>query len=155
MALCAVDIYASYLKAKNVTAGIWELGVADVLRDRTPSVIARIRWCCDERNSGKHVCHAYEQPRPGDRHVKRWKTDQNFQSLPRQLDSSGGLPKSACLGVLGVPGLTAYFALVKVCAAKAGETVVISSAAGQTGHIVGQVSWITFTWTAVTAPNQQ
>ena len=63
-----------------------------------------------------------------------------IQSLPRQLDSSGGLPKSACLGVLGVPGLTAYFALIKVCAAKAGETLVISSAAGQTGHIVGQVN---------------
>ena len=72
---------------------------------------------------------------------KECKVDNENQSLPRQLDNSGGLPKSACLGVLGVPGLTAYFALVKVCEAKPGETVVISSAAGAVGHIVGQVTW--------------
>ena len=61
------------------------------------------------------------------------------ESLPRQLDSCG-LPKSACLGVLGVPGLTAYIALLHACKAKERETLVISSAAGQIGHICGQIA---------------
>ena len=56
--------------------------------------------------------------------------------------SSAALPKSACLGVLGVPGLSAYLSLVRLCKAKAGETVVISSAAGQIGHLAGQIAKI-------------
>ncbi len=35
------------------------------------------------------------------------------ENLPRQLDASG-LPKSACLGALGLPGITAYLSLFKV-----------------------------------------
>ena len=62
-----------------------------------------------------------------------------MDSLPRQLDLTS-LPKSACLGVLGIPGLTAYLALTEVCQAKSGETVVISSAAGQIGHLAGQIA---------------
>ena len=60
-------------------------------------------------------------------------------ALPRQLDWTN-LSKSACLGVLGVPGLTAYLALTEACQAKAGERVVISSAAGQIGHLAGQIA---------------
>ena len=62
-------------------------------------------------------------------------------TLPKQLDYSN-LPKSSILGVLGIPGLTAYIALTHVCKAKAGENIVISSAAGQIGHIVGQIAKI-------------
>ena len=49
-------------------------------------------------------------------------------------------PTSAWLGVLGVPGLTAYFGLLDVCAPKQGETVVVSGAAGAVGTIVGQIA---------------
>ena len=63
-----------------------------------------------------------------------------MDNLPRQLDNSGGLPKSGALGVLGVPGISAYIGLMKICRAKAGDTVVISSAAGQIGHIAGQIA---------------
>ena len=52
------------------------------------------------------------------------------------------LPKSACLGVLGVTGLTAHIALIKVAKAQAGETLVISSGAGQIGHLIGQIGKI-------------
>ena len=51
-------------------------------------------------------------------------------------------PITAWLGVLGGPGLTAYFGLLDVCAPKAGETVVVSGAAGAVGTIVGQIAKI-------------
>ncbi len=68
-----------------------------------------------------------------------------MNELPKQVEMSlnaTSLPKSSCLGVLGIPGLSAYLGLVQVCKAKAGETVVISSAAGQIGHLAGQIAKI-------------
>jgi NADPH-dependent curcumin reductase CurA len=52
------------------------------------------------------------------------------------------LPISTSLGVLGLNGLTAYFALLDVGAPKAGETVVVSTAAGAVGSCVGQIAKI-------------
>ncbi len=53
-----------------------------------------------------------------------------------------GLPISTALGVLGLNGLTAYFALLEVGQPKAGETVVVSTAAGAVGSCVGQIARI-------------
>jgi hypothetical protein len=50
------------------------------------------------------------------------------------------LPLSAALGVLGLNGTTAYFALLEVGQPKPGETVVVSTAAGAVGSIVGQIA---------------
>jgi NADPH-dependent curcumin reductase CurA len=52
------------------------------------------------------------------------------------------LPMSTSLGVLGLNGLTAYFALLEVGQPKAGETVVVSTAAGAVGSCVGQIAKI-------------
>jgi NADPH-dependent curcumin reductase CurA len=52
------------------------------------------------------------------------------------------LPLSLSLGVLGLNGLTAYFGLLNVCRPKAGETVVVSTAAGGVGSAVGQIAKI-------------
>jgi len=52
------------------------------------------------------------------------------------------VPLSAWLGVLGVNGLTAYFGLLDVGQPKAGETVVVSTAAGSVGSCVGQIARI-------------
>ena len=49
-------------------------------------------------------------------------------------------PLSAYLGVLGMPGITAYFGLLDVGALQAGETVLVSGAAGAVGSIVGQIA---------------
>ncbi|MGI9323650.1 MAG: zinc-binding dehydrogenase [Pseudomonadales bacterium] len=46
------------------------------------------------------------------------------------------------LGPLGVNGLTAYFGLLQVGRAKAGEVVMVSAAAGSVGHLVGQIAKI-------------
>src|ERR1700747_2718377 len=51
-------------------------------------------------------------------------------------------PISTALGVLGMPGRTAYFGLLNVGQPKAGETVVVSAAAGAVGAIVGQLAKI-------------
>jgi NADPH-dependent curcumin reductase CurA len=51
-----------------------------------------------------------------------------------------GLDPKLLLGVLGVTGLTAYFGLLDLGQPKAGETVVVSGAAGATGSIAGQIA---------------
>ncbi len=51
-------------------------------------------------------------------------------------------PISTALGVLGMPGLTAYFGLLDICRPKAGETVLVSGAAGAVGSLVGQIARI-------------
>lgn len=59
----------------------------------------------------------------------------------RKLDPSIA-PVSTSLGVLGMPGLTAYFGLLTVGQPKAGETVLVSGAAGAVGSYVGQIAKI-------------
>lgn len=49
-------------------------------------------------------------------------------------------PISAALGVLGMPGLAAYFGLLDICDPQAGETVVVSGAAGGVGMVAGQIA---------------
>jgi len=56
--------------------------------------------------------------------------------------TEAGLPISTSLGVLGLNGLTAYFALLEIGQPKAGETVVVSTAAGAVGSCVGQIAKI-------------
>jgi NADPH-dependent curcumin reductase CurA len=49
-------------------------------------------------------------------------------------------PVSTALGVLGMPGLTAYFGLLDIGKPRQGETVVVSGAAGAVGTLVGQIA---------------
>jgi len=51
-------------------------------------------------------------------------------------------PISTALGVLGMPGMTAYFGLLDLGKPQPGETVVVSGAAGAVGSIVGQIAKI-------------
>lgn len=59
----------------------------------------------------------------------------------RKVDPALG-PISTALGVLGMPGMTAYFGLFNIGKPKPGETVVVSAAAGAVGAIVGQLAKI-------------
>lgn len=65
----------------------------------------------------------------------------NHGSAVHKVDPSAA-PLSAYLGVLGMPGLTAYFGLLEVGQPKEGETVLVSTAAGAVGSVVGQVARI-------------
>ena len=51
-----------------------------------------------------------------------------------------GVPLETALSILGLTGITAYFGLLDVGRPRAGETVVVSGAAGATGSVVGQIA---------------
>ncbi len=51
-------------------------------------------------------------------------------------------PISTALGILGMPGLTAYFGLLEISRPESGETVVISGGAGAVGSAAGQIAKI-------------
>jgi NADPH-dependent curcumin reductase CurA len=53
---------------------------------------------------------------------------------------AGGAPLSYRLGVLGMPGLTAYGGLLEIGQPRAGETVFVSAATGAVGSVVGQIA---------------
>jgi NADPH-dependent curcumin reductase CurA len=52
------------------------------------------------------------------------------------------VPPSAYLGVLGMPGVTAWYGLLRIGRPKVGETVVVSAASGAVGSVVGQLARI-------------
>jgi leukotriene B4 12-hydroxydehydrogenase/15-oxo-prostaglandin 13-reductase len=56
-----------------------------------------------------------------------------------KIDASR-VPMQAYLGVLGMPGVTAWVGLLDICQPKAGETVVVSAASGAVGSVVGQIA---------------
>ncbi len=70
---------------------------------------------------------------------------QEYGVLPakqlRKIDPSLA-PISTALGILGMPGITAYFCLLEIGQPKEGETVVVSAASGAVGGIVGQIAKI-------------
>jgi NADPH-dependent curcumin reductase CurA len=57
----------------------------------------------------------------------------------RKLDPNLA-PISTALGVLGMPGMTAYFGFLEICKPIPGEVVVVSGAAGAVGSLVGQIA---------------
>jgi NADPH-dependent curcumin reductase len=57
----------------------------------------------------------------------------------RKLDPKQA-PISTAIGVLGMPGLTAFVGLIDIGQPKAGETVVVSAASGAVGAVVGQLA---------------
>ena len=59
----------------------------------------------------------------------------------RKLDPAAA-PVTTALGVLGMPGFTAYAGLVKIGRPRAGETVVVAAASGPVGATVGQLAKI-------------
>jgi hypothetical protein len=63
--------------------------------------------------------------------------DRGMRVLPDEVDPE------AALSVFGTTGLTAYFGLLDVGGPTAGETVLVSGAAGATGSVVGQIARIT------------
>jgi NADPH-dependent curcumin reductase CurA len=55
---------------------------------------------------------------------------------------AGPAPLSYYLGILGMPGMTAYVGLMKIAEAKAGDNVFVTAASGAVGSVVGQLAKI-------------
>jgi NADPH-dependent curcumin reductase CurA len=65
--------------------------------------------------------------------------DADQRGVLQKVDTTH-VPLSAYLGAVGMPGVTGWYGLMKIIAPKAGETVVVSSAAGAVGGAVGQLA---------------
>lgn len=93
---------------------------------------------------GEVVASRHESFAPGDIVVGQggW---QDYAVLPgallRKLDPRLS-PVSTALGILGMPGMTAYVGLLDIGRPKPGETVVVSAASGAVGSVVGQIAKI-------------
>lgn len=68
-----------------------------------------------------------------------WQTQMAVDENDIQKIDTTLAPPSYYLGILGMPGLTAYFGLIDIGKPKAGETLVVSGAAGAVGVVVGQI----------------
>jgi NADPH-dependent curcumin reductase CurA len=80
--------------------------------------------------------------RPGDLvlHELGWRTHAAVDARRVLKVDPAVAPLSAYLGVLGMPGLTAYAGLFEVAEFRAGDTVFVSGAAGAVGSLVGQLA---------------
>jgi NADPH-dependent curcumin reductase len=54
--------------------------------------------------------------------------------------TAGAAPLSTYLGILGMPGTTAYAGVTEICRPKPGETFVVSAASGAVGSVAGQIA---------------
>jgi NADPH-dependent curcumin reductase CurA len=73
-------------------------------------------------------------------HMLGWRDEAVLPANQVQALPSLDVPEQAFLGQLGMPGMTAYFGLLAVAEAKAGDTVFVSAAAGAVGSTVVQVA---------------
>lgn len=116
-----VSAAANYSEPVARGAVMRSIAVGEVIASRHPDYVP-----------GEHVCgmfgwQEYALSDGGD----VW-----FRHDPEQA------PLSAALGVLGINGITAYFALMEIGRPKPGDTVVVSTAAGAVGSAVGQIAKI-------------
>jgi hypothetical protein len=111
--------YAPPVKLDDVMLGGT---VAEVVQSRAPGFER------GEIVTGYYGWQDYAIARPGDGRL--FKVDRSLA------------PISTAVGVLGMPGHTAYFGLLRIGQPKPGETVVVSAAAGAVGSTVGQIAKI-------------
>ena len=65
--------------------------------------------------------------------------DGNAPGMLRKVETQH-IPLSAYLGSVGMPGVTAWYGLMKICEPKAGQTIAVSAASGAVGSVVGQLA---------------
>ncbi|MDR3421180.1 MAG: NADP-dependent oxidoreductase [Xanthobacteraceae bacterium] len=99
-----------------------------------------------EPMQGESVCEVLASDRPGFSKgdivtaFTGWRTHAAWSAGPlRKLDPKAG-SITAALGMLGMPGFTAYSGLMIIGKPRAGETVVVAAASGPVGSLVGQLA---------------
>ena len=73
-------------------------------------------------------------------HMFGWRTRSVVPAKTARILNTSLAPAQAYLGVLGMPGLTAYAGLLRIAELAEGERVFVSSAAGAVGSLVGQLA---------------
>ena len=129
-----------------VTRTIW-LSIDPYMRGRlreeqTYAAAIQIGEVITGETVGQVVASADAEFQPGDLVVgaRGWQT--HSVSTGKQLVKirKGAAPLSAYLGVLGMPGATAYAGVTETCKPKPGETFVVSAASGAVGSVAGQLA---------------
>ena len=73
-------------------------------------------------------------------HMAGWRDEAVIPGAHAQKLPALGVDPQAFLGQMGMPGMTAYFGLLEVASAKAGDVVFVSAAAGAVGSTVVQIA---------------
>ena len=112
----------SYIRPVGIGEVMRAGGIGEVIASKSP------RFAVGDVVSGAIGVQQYWIGAADDREAGLFKVDPKMAPLPKFLNA------------LGMPGMTAYFGLLEVGMPKAGETVVVSGAAGAVGQTVGQVA---------------
>ena len=97
--------------------------------------------------AGEVVASKHPAYQPGDKVVGTggWQqyavVDAGTPGVMRKVDTRR-IPLSAYLGAVGMPGVTAWYGLMKICEPNPGQTIVVSAASGAVGSVVGQLAKI-------------
>ncbi len=73
-------------------------------------------------------------------HDAGWRTHAVLPGAQCRVVGGGGVPDQAWLGVLGMPGLTAYAGLLRIAQFQPGDRVFVNAAGGAVGSMVGQIA---------------
>ncbi|MBK4736869.1 NADP-dependent oxidoreductase [Noviherbaspirillum pedocola] len=112
----------SYIRPVGIGEVMRAGGIGEVIASKSP------RFAVGDVVSGAIGVQQYWIGAADNREAGLFKVDPKMAPLPKFLNA------------LGMPGMTAYFGLLEVGMPKAGETVVVSGAAGAVGQTVGQVA---------------
>ncbi|CAG8611241.1 11900_t:CDS:2 [Ambispora gerdemannii] len=118
----------SYISAFNVGHVLEDTGISEVIKSKSDKfevgdlIYAMIGWEHYTYIPASNIATTVLAPLPGAR------------------ESMARIPLSYYVGILGIPGMTAYAGLKEIGKPKAGETIFISAAAGAVGSIVGQMA---------------
>ncbi len=112
----------SYIRPVAIGEVMRAGGIGRVLASKSP------KFAVGDTVSGAIGVQRYWAGAADDKTAGFYKVDARLAPLPKYLNA------------LGMPGMTAYFGLLEVGQPKAGETVVVSGAAGAVGQTVGQVA---------------
>jgi hypothetical protein len=94
--------------------------------------------------AGEVVASRHPGFKPGEKVLARtgWQLFGASDGTGARKVASSAIPLSAHLGVVGMPGVTAYVGLLDIGQPKSGETVVVAAASGAVGSVVGQIAKI-------------
>lgn len=112
----------SYIRPVAIGEVMRAGGVGEVVASKSP------KFAVGDIVSGGIGVQAYWQGAADDKSASFFRIDSRLA------------PLTTWMNTLGMPGMTAYFGLLEVGQPKAGETVVVSGAAGAVGQTVGQVA---------------